>query len=68
VALAAVPLTGAMLWLLDEPATNLDTEGQRLVATLIEELLARGGIVVAAVHQDLEIATSGLVLLELGAA
>ena len=68
VALAGVLLTGALLWLLDEPATNLDSEGKRLVATLIEEQLARGGIVVAAVHQDLELSTTGLVLLELGAA
>jgi len=67
VALAGVLLTGAMLWLLDEPATNLDTEGKRLVATLIAEQLARGGIVVAAVHQDLDLASGGIVTLELGA-
>jgi len=68
VALAGVLLTGAMLWLLDEPATNLDTEGKRLVANLIEEQLSRGGIVVAAVHQDLDLSNDGLVTLELGAA
>ncbi len=68
VALAGVLLAGAMLWLLDEPATNLDTEGKRLVATLIEEQLARGGIVVAAVHQDLDLSAERLVTLELGAA
>jgi len=68
VALAGVLLSGAILWLLDEPATNLDTEGKRLVATLIEEQLARGGIVVAAVHQDLDLATERLVNLELGVA
>ena len=61
VALAGVPLTGAMLWLLDEPTTNLDTEGKRLVATLIEEQLARGGIVVAAVHQELDSASERLI-------
>ncbi len=68
VALAGVLLTGAMLWLFDEPATNLDTEGKRLVAGMIEEQLARGGIVVAAVHQDLDLSSGGLVTLELGAA
>jgi len=31
------------LWLLDEPTTNLDAEGQRLVGKLIEEQLLRGG-------------------------
>ncbi|HET9865080.1 MAG TPA: cytochrome c biogenesis heme-transporting ATPase CcmA [Steroidobacteraceae bacterium] len=55
VALAGVLLTGAALWLLDEPTTNLDTDGQRLVAALIAEQVARGGIVIAAVHQPLEL-------------
>ena len=50
VALAGVLLTGAVLWLLDEPTTNLDAEGQRLVSGLIDEQVSRGGIVVAAVH------------------
>ncbi len=67
VALAGVLLTGALLWLLDEPTTNLDTEGKKLVATLIEEQIARGGIVVAAVHQDLDLAAGKLVTLDLTA-
>ena len=32
VALAGVLLSGAVLWLLDEPTTNLDADGQQLVA------------------------------------
>src|SRR5262245_5846520 len=68
VALAGVLLTGAVLWLLDEPTTNLDTDGKRLVATLIEEQIARGGIVVAAVHQDLDLSSGQLVTLDLSAA
>jgi heme exporter protein A len=68
VALAGVLLTGAMLWLLDEPATNLDTDGKQLVASLIENQLARGGIVVAAVHQDLQLGSRPIVNLELAAA
>src|SRR5262245_4079626 len=35
VALAGVLLSGALLWLLDEPTTNLDAEGKQLVAGLI---------------------------------
>jgi len=66
VALAGVLLTGAVLWLLDEPTTNLDTDGQQLVATLIDEQLIRGGIVVAAVHHSLSLATGEVVGLELG--
>jgi len=53
VALAGIALLAAPLWLLDEPATNLDAEGRELVADLIREQLARGGMVVAAVHQGL---------------
>lgn len=53
VAIAGVVLCAAPLWLLDEPATNLDGEGQRLVATLIDQQLRAGGLVIAALHQDL---------------
>jgi len=49
VALAGLILSMVPLWLLDEPTTNLDTEGQQLVGSLIAEQLARGGMVVAAV-------------------
>jgi heme exporter protein A len=68
VALAGVLLSGAALWLLDEPTTNLDADGQQLVSALIDEHLARGGIVVAAVHHSLSLSSAGLVSLELGAA
>jgi heme exporter protein A len=53
IAFAALWLCGVPLWILDEPNTNLDTQGQSLVAGLIEEQLAAGGLVVAAVHQEL---------------
>jgi heme exporter protein A len=53
VAIAGVILFAAPLWLLDEPATNLDVDGQRLVASLIDEQLRAGGLVIAALHQDL---------------
>jgi heme exporter protein A len=53
VAIAGIMLFAAPLWLLDEPATNLDADGQRLVASLIDEQLAAGGLVIAAVHHEL---------------
>jgi len=53
VAIAGVLLFAAPLWLLDEPATNLDSDGQHLVGSLIAEQLAAGGLVIAAVHQEL---------------
>jgi heme exporter protein A len=55
------------LWLLDEPTTNLDTEGQQLVGSLIAEQLARGGMVVAAVHHELPASVRELRRLELAA-
>jgi len=68
VALAGVLLSGALLWLLDEPTTNLDADGQQLVARLIEEQLGRSGIVVAAVHHALNLGAGEVVPLELEAA
>ncbi|MEO8019716.1 MAG: cytochrome c biogenesis heme-transporting ATPase CcmA [Pseudomonadota bacterium] len=67
IALAGVLLAGAKLWLLDEPTTNLDAQGQQLVAELAEEQLAREGIVVAAVHHSLSLSPGRLVALDLAA-
>jgi heme exporter protein A len=66
IALAGVLLANAVLWLLDEPTTNLDADGQQLVRDLIGEQLARDGIVVAAVHHSLALPAERLVALELG--
>ncbi len=66
-ALAVLWLTASPLWLLDEPNTNLDSGGQTLVASLIDEHLNRGGIVLAALHQDLPLASQRLSNLNLGA-
>jgi len=67
VALAALTLCAVPLWLLDEPATNLDAEGQHLVGALISEQLARGGLTVAAVHHDLPVGDGAVRTLELAA-
>jgi heme exporter protein A len=56
------------LWLLDEPTTNLDTEGQQLVGKMIEQHVADGGMVVGAVHHELPIPPSLVRRLPLGAA
>ena len=65
VALAGLALMTVPVWLLDEPTTNLDREGQNLVGTLIEEHLARGGLAVAAIHHELSVRPSALRRLEL---
>ena len=48
------------VWLLDEPTNALDTAGQKLFATLMGDHLARGGLIVAATHAPLGIATRTL--------
>jgi len=65
VALAGLALMAVPLWLLDEPTTNLDTEGQHLVGSLIEEHLAHGGLAVAAIHHELSVSAANLRRLEL---
>lgn len=52
-ALGRLVLSGATLWILDEPATNLDSAGVSLVEQLIADQVARGGMVIAAAHQPL---------------
>jgi heme exporter protein A len=65
VALAGLTLAAVPVWLLDEPTTNLDREGQNLVGTLIDEHLERGGLAVAAIHHELSVRTTALRRLEL---
>jgi len=48
------------LWLLDEPTSALDAAGQDLIAGLMRDHLARGGIIVAATHVPLGIETKEL--------
>lgn len=52
-ALARLLLADAALWLLDEPLTNLDVDGQALVTELLDAHLAGGGLAVVASHRDL---------------
>lgn len=51
-ALARLLLSGAALWLVDEPFTNLDAEGRRLVVEVLAEHLAAGRLAAVASHQD----------------
>ena len=51
VALSALLLAGASLWILDEPLTGLDTNAVALVEGLIRDHLQAGGMVVATTHQ-----------------
>jgi heme exporter protein A len=55
VSLARLILADAPLWMMDEPFTNLDSDGQALVRDLITEHLAAGGICTMASHQEISI-------------
>lgn len=55
-ALARLLVAPRPLWLLDEPTTALDAEGQETFAALAAKHLAGGGILVAATHAPLKIA------------
>jgi len=55
VALARMLLSDATLWLMDEPVTNLDRDGRKLVMDLVSEHLGRGGMCIMAAHQDIDV-------------
>ena len=54
-ALARLLVSHRPIWLLDEPANAIDTAGQKLLAALMQEHRAGGGIVVAATHMRIEL-------------
>jgi len=55
VALSALLLAGATLWILDEPLTGLDVHAVALMEGLIHDHLTAGGMVVATTHQALNL-------------
>jgi heme exporter protein A len=62
VGLARLVLSRRPLWLLDEPTTALDTDGQRLFADLLEQHLEGGGCAVVATHLDFPARTPAIEL------
>lgn len=65
VTLAMLALSGAKLWLLDEPTTNLDSEGRALLVEWTRRHLEAGGLAVIATHQPEEFAQPGALVIEL---
>jgi heme exporter protein A len=55
VALAKLSLWNAKLWLLDEPAANLDAAGQQVVEGLLKSHLEAGGAAILATHHALQL-------------
>ena len=64
--LARLLVSPRPVWLLDEPSAALDAQGQDLLAALLDEHFAGGGLAVIATHDD--IGHPGLATLTLGAA
>jgi heme exporter protein A len=65
VALSRVLLMACPLWILDEPASNLDTAGQHQFGQLLRAHLDGGGIAVVATHQPLPLRPEQVQQLEL---
>lgn len=63
-ALTRILLYPASLWLLDEPSTALDSEGQELFSQLINQHLHTGGMVIVTAHQTLP--KTNIKILQLG--
>ena len=55
VALARLHLSRALLWILDEPFTSIDSQGAHHFETLISDHARRGGCVLLTTHQHLNI-------------
>jgi heme exporter protein A len=55
VALARMLMSKAELWMMDEPLSNLDSEGRELAMRLVAKHLSRGGMAIVAAHQDVGI-------------
>ena len=55
VAMAKWLLSSAKVWLLDEPYTSLDRDGQNLLNEVLAEHCASGGAVMAATHVPLQV-------------
>jgi len=51
--LARLLLTTNSLWILDEPTTALDAEGQHLFSNMVKQQLENNGIIIFATHQDI---------------
>jgi heme exporter protein A len=54
--MARIIATGAALWLLDEPFTNLDSAGSALLSGLLAEHVQGGGLAVVVAHHEIKLA------------
>ena len=64
--LARVLMSDAAIWLLDEPFTNVDVSGRRMLEQRIADHLASGGMAVIAAHEEINIEGGTVEMLSLG--
>ncbi|MFN7038722.1 MAG: heme ABC exporter ATP-binding protein CcmA [Alphaproteobacteria bacterium] len=55
VALCRLIIRPCKIWLLDEPETNLDQNGKKLLLNLISSRVEQGGIVIINTHNNIEL-------------
>jgi len=55
VVMARILAARAVLWLLDEPFTNLDAAGSALMSALLEDHVNGGGMALVVAHHDLKL-------------
>jgi heme exporter protein A len=67
-ALARLLVARRPLWLLDEPTTSLDADGQDVVTAIVNEHLSGGGLAVVATHAPLKLVRTSEIRLGRGAA
>lgn len=65
-ALARLLVAHRPIWLLDEPSSALDAEGDAMLGRLVATHLSKGGILVAATHQPLALPETTAATLLLG--
>jgi len=64
-AIARLLLSGARLWVLDEPFTAMDTKGIAMVEREIEQHLQNGGLVVMTSHHSVSLDPENLIKINL---
>lgn len=66
ISLGKLLLTEARLWILDEPFTSLDKQGQQMVEGLLDDHTTNGGMVIITTHQRININSVETRVLSLG--
>jgi heme exporter protein A len=64
-ALARVLMSGAPLWLLDEPQTNLDVAGRTFLEHMLQDHLARSGTAIIVAHQSINLGSAQTAVLQM---